>query len=371
VPARTANRIPSLLVMGQKQPFINKLSPKDSAPIYFADAVFNHVASLLGLDVKNHIAPHSVSILATLWFSLIALKKIKNSCNSLVIIWQGYGTYAILLGALLGIKKRFILNTYKVPLRHSQSLKKRLNDWLLKKAILMADGVVSISRVQVDELKLNNSNVNWVPFAPDLDWWTPGAPDLALLAIAGIGYRDYVLILGDADRDEKKTLNALRGLNYPVLRVTREPRIALIARRAFRQAGITQGEVLVNVPFEVLRELYRGARVVVVPAKSSVHPAGMTSLTEAMSCGRPVVIPSGLATEGYVQDDYDAFVLDEWEESAIRDRVVKIYETEIGESIGRNARNTVEERLNFHASAKILVDFMTSIVAAGNTARRN
>ena len=43
-------------------------------------------------------------------------------------------------------------------------------------------------------------------------------------------------------------------------------------------------------------------------------------MTEAMSCGRPVVIPSGLATDGYVQDGYDAFVLNEWEESAIRDQ---------------------------------------------------
>jgi glycosyltransferase involved in cell wall biosynthesis len=92
----------------------------------------------------------------------------------------------------------------------------------------------------------------------------------------------------------------------------------------------------------------------------------MTSLTEAMSCGRPVVIPSGLATEGYVQDGYDAFVLKNWERSTIRDSIEKAYQTDIGELIGRNARNTVEERINFHASAKRLASFIASLESLGN-----
>jgi glycosyltransferase involved in cell wall biosynthesis len=116
----------------------------------------------------------------------------------------------------------------------------------------------------------------------------------------------------------------------------------------------------------LLRELYRGARVVMVPARSTIHPAGMTSLTEAMSCGRPVVIPYGLATEGYVLDGYDAFVLERWEESAIRDKIDLAYQTDIGELIGRNARNTVEERINFNSSARLLANFIASIESLGN-----
>jgi glycosyltransferase involved in cell wall biosynthesis len=172
--------------------------------------------------------------------------------------------------------------------------------------------------------------------------------------------------MGDVDRDERTTLNALSDLNHPIIRMTREPKTALDARLAFRESNIKQWDVLVSVPYELLRELYRGARVVVVPARSTIHPAGMTSLTEAMSCGRPVVIPSGLATEGYVQDGHDAFVLKKWEESAIRESVEKAYQTDIGELIGRNARNTVEERINFHASAKRLSSFIASIESLSN-----
>ena len=189
---------------------------------------------MLGLDVKNHIAGHTRSIFRTLWLSLIALKTIKNSGNKLVIVWQGYGTYAVLASALLGRKTRFILNTYKVPSDRPQALKKRINDKLLGKAISAADAVITISRAQANALKSYNPNVVWIPFASDSSWWTPGFPDHALLASHGIGYRDYILIMGDVDRDERTTLKAVRDLNHPILRVTREPRTAL-----GRAAGIS------------------------------------------------------------------------------------------------------------------------------------
>jgi glycosyltransferase involved in cell wall biosynthesis len=360
------DRITAIHVLGQFQPHIKELTSRMQTPGYFSDMFCQEAASLLGLNYKNHSAIHSKSILKTIWLSLIALKKIRNNHDDLVIVWQGYGTYAVLFSALLGRKTRFILNTYKVPSDHPQSIFKQLNDKILKKAISIADGVIAISKDQADSLRAFNSKVAWIPFAADLNWWTPAFPNRLLLASQGIHFQDYILIMGDVDRDERTTLNALSDLNHPILRVTRESKTALNARHAFTESNIKQWDVLVSIPYELLRELYRGARVVVVPARSTIHPAGMTSLTEAMSCGRPVVIPSGLATEGYVQDGYDAFVLKNWERSTIRDSIEKAYQTDIGELIGRNARNTVEERINFHASAKRLASFIASLESLGN-----
>jgi len=357
---------PAMHVLGQFQPYIKELTSRTQRPGYFSDMFCQEAASLLGLNHKHHSAIHSKSIFKTIWLSLIAFKKIRNNHDDLVIVWQGYGTYAVLFSAILGRKTRFILNTYKVPSDLPQSIFKQLNDKILKKAISSADGVIAISKDQADSLRAFNSKVAWIPFAADLNWWTPALPNRVLLASQGIHFQDYILIMGDVDRDERTTLNALRDLNHPILRVTREPKTALDAQRAFRESNIKQWDVLVSVPYELLRELYRGARVVVVPARSTIHPAGMTSLTEAMSCGRPVVIPSGLATEGYVQDGHDAFVLKKWEKSIIRDKVDQAYQTDIGEHIGRNARNTVEKRINFHASAKRLSNFIASIESLSN-----
>jgi glycosyltransferase involved in cell wall biosynthesis len=369
--AKTADRAPTLHVFGQHQPTLNNHSPQSSTPNYYSDVIYFKAASLFGLAVKHHRAEHTKNIFKLIWLSIIGMKVIYENPDQPVIVWQGYGTYAILVSAIFLKKRSFILNTYKVPGESRQALKKRINDKLLKKAISLATGVVTISPVQAKALKRFNPNTAWIPFASDANWWKPGFPDLVLLANHGINHRDYVLVMGDADRDEITTLKALTDLNRPIIRVTREHLVALAALRAFRESGVTQGHVLLKISYELLRELYRGARVVVVPSKSDIHPAGMTSLTEAMSCGRPVIIRSGLATCGYVQDGYDAFVLSEWDASEIRGRILKVYETDIGESIGRNARNTVEKTLNFDLSAKKMSNFLTSVGVIENASRIN
>ena len=369
--AKTADRTPTLHVLGQNQPRINKNSPQSSTPNYYSDVIYVKSASLLGFEVKSHRAEHTKNIFKSIWLSIMGLKIIYENSDQPLIVWQGYGTYAILVGAIFLRKRRFILNTYKVPSDGRQALKKRINDKLLKKAIFLAAGVVTISPSQANALKRVNPNTVWIPFASDANWWKPGLPDLVLLANHGINHRDYVLVMGDADRDEKITLKALTDLNRPIIRVTREQTVALAAHRAFMESGVTQGHVLLKISYELLRELYRGARVVVVPAKSDIHPAGMTSLTEAMSCGRPVIIRSGLATCGYVKDGYDAFVLSKWEASEIRGRILQAYETDIGESIGRNARNTVEKTLNFDVIAKKMSNFMTKVGILENASRIN
>jgi len=362
-----------LHIFDQAEPYPDNLASNAGRPGYFSDSVYYHAASLLGLEVKSHSVGYArQNILEMLWLSLNALKTIKNIDNGLVIIWQGYGVYAALANSVFGRETRFILNTYKVPSNGPQALKTRINDrLLLGKAIEAAGGVIVISKSQASTLMPYNPNVLWLPFASDASWWTPGLPDDAFLASHGIGYRDYVLVMGDVYRDEETTLKAVSDLKHPILRVTRSPQTALAAQEAFRALNITHGNVLVNVSFELLREIYRCARVVVVPARNRVYPAGMTSLTEAMSCGRPVVIPAGLTTEGYVQDGCDAFVLNEWEESAIRDLVERVYATEIGETVGGNARNTVEERLNFHESGRKLADFIASLGTASDSPGEN
>ena len=360
-----------LHIFKQSESYPDNWESEVGRPGYFSDSVYYHAASVLGLDVKSHSVGCARNILQTLWLSRNALKTIQHLDNGLAIIWQGYGVYAALANSVLGRGVPFILNTYKVPANGPQALKTRINDRLLGKAIEAATGVITITQSQASALKPYNPNILCVPFASDANWWTPRLPDNAFLARHGIGYREYLLIMGDVYRDEETTLKAVSDLKYPILRVTRDPQTALAAQEAFTACNITHGNILVNVSFELLREIYRGARAVVVPARSSLYPAGMTSLTEAMSCGRPVIIPAGLTTEDYVMDGYDAFVLNEWEESAIRDRVARIYETEIGETVGGNARNTVEERLNFHASARKLADFIASLSMASNSRGKN
>lgn len=351
-----------LHIFNQSEPYRDNWGADVGRPRYFSDTVYYQAASLLGGKAESHpvgFARNNVS--QTLRLSMKALKAIMKLDDGLAVIWQGYGVYAVLANSVYGKGKPYLLNTYKVPVNGPRPLKTKVNDRLLSQAIESAAGVIVITKSQASSLNANGANALWVPFASDADWWTRALPNHEFLAANGVEYRDYVLVVGDVFREEETTLKAVKALGHPILRVTRSPQTAAAAQEAFSAVNITRGSILVNVSFELLREIYRGARAVIVAAKSDLYPSGMTSLTEAMSCGRPVIIPAGLTTEGYVQDGYDAFVTDEWEAPAIADRVARIYETDLGETIGRNARNTVEERLNFHASAKKLADFITRL----------
>jgi len=357
-----------LHLFNQTDPYPDNLPSNVSRPRYFSDSVYYHAASLLGLAVESHRVGYSTrNVIRTLGLSLNALRRMAGVDDRFAVVWQGYGVYAALANSIVSGKMPFILNTYKVPNTGSQTFKTRINDRLLGSAATAAAGVVVISKSQCCALMQYNPHVLWLPFAADSNWWTPALPDHAFLTAQGVAYRDYVLVMGDVYRDEETTLRAVSDLKRPILRVTRSPQTAAAAREAFRALGITCGDILVNVSFELLREIYRGARVVLVPARNNVYPAGMTSMTEAMSCGRPVVLPAGLTTEGYVKVGHDAFVLDTWEESAIRDQVTSAYDSEIGEVVGRNARNTVEERLNFRTSGAKLAGFIAELGLAGES----
>jgi len=359
--AAILNQIRTVHVFGQMQPKQSGSKLLRSSPLYSTEVIFPKSIKCLGLELKHSNEKHARNLLHLLWLTIIALKKIKNNSNDLFVVWQGYGSYAIWISYLVGIKPLFILNTYKIPESLNQSVWKVINDKILKKLIAKSEAIITISRTQAVRLNLFNcKKAAWIPFASDSDWWTPKMPDYEFLGNHGINYRNFILVMGDVDRDEKITLRALRNLNYPILRVTRDKGTARTALKAFTDENVKHGKVCLNVSYELLRELYRGAKFVVVPAKTELHPAGMTSLTEAMCCGKPVIIPSGLATDGYIYDGYNAFVLDQWEEGRINIIAKNICSTDIGMYIGNNARHTVDELINFNASVSRLNEFLTN-----------
>lgn len=358
--AAILNQKRAVHIFGQMQPLQKGLASLGTSPLYFTDVIFPKAVKSLGLEFKKVNAKHTGNLFHLIWLTLLALIKIKNNSNDLFIVWQGYGAYAIWISGLLGVKTQFILNTYKIPEGLNQSIWKVFSDKILRNLISKSEAVIVISRTQILRLNLFDcKRAAWIPFASDSEWWTPNIPDYAFLGNQGIKYQNFILIMGDADREENTSLRALSKLGHPIVRVTRDKYTAKTAQKAFIDEKVVHGQVCLNVSYELLRELYRGSRVVVVPANAELHPAGMTSLTEAMCCGKPVIIPSGMATDGYIKDGYNAFVLDAWEESQITAIAENIYKTEIGEYVGNNARGTVEELLNFNASASKLNKFLT------------
>lgn len=122
--------------------------------------------------------------------------------------------------------------------------------------------------------------VRLVPYQVDTAFWTaPGAlPGAAMFIVAA----------GSENRDYETLVEAARDL--PV-------RVVIAAGSHWARDLAGAGPLPANVehlaqplPFDGLRELYRGARLVAVPVHDVPNQSGVTTILEAMSCGRPVVV---------------------------------------------------------------------------------
>ncbi|MEI8242479.1 MAG: glycosyltransferase [bacterium] len=135
-------------------------------------------------------------------------------------------------------------------------------------------------RFAVEQLRVPAEKVRRIAFQVDEQFFTP-APQPG----PGAG----VVSVGRELRDYPTLFQALDGSGIPVTVVASSPWSKREDQTAARQlpANVTLRKGLSSVE---LRELYRGAAVVVVPLMNVDWPAGVTSLFEAQACGRPVVV---------------------------------------------------------------------------------
>ena len=161
--------------------------------------------------------------------------------------------------------------------------------------LLRHTGVVfCYSRLQerylVDRLAFPAERVRRIPFQVDERFFTPSSAPAAGHGVVSVGreMRDYPTLFA-----------ALDGTGVPVTVVASSP----WSKRADETANRTIPENVTirrNLTNRALRELYRGAAVVVLPLSNVDFPAGITALLEGQACGRPVVAS---ASEGII----DAF----------------------------------------------------------------
>ena len=145
--------------------------------------------------------------------------------------------------------------------------------------------VICLSRVQqtfmLEEVGLSPERVHYLPHNVDTHFFRPGPGD-------GAG-GEYLLAVGRENRDYPTLIAAARLLNLPLTIVAS----SLWAMRGGAVADDLPPGVTVQrdfVPYTTLRELYAGARVVVVPLHECRYAAGSTGLLEAMAMGRPTVV---------------------------------------------------------------------------------
>jgi glycosyltransferase involved in cell wall biosynthesis len=198
----------------------------------------------------------------------------------LAVGFHGSGLLAAIVRWIGGSRKRnLVLIMFRPP---------RMTGWrsrLIRRAARLIRAVLIVSPDQADEfaaaLGLPRSRIHVIPFGVDTSFFTR----------SWRGTGDYVLVVGDADRDNAAVAR-VASAGHRVIKTSMERR-DVAALRTF--AGAERVTLKRHVSYLELRELYANARLVISPLQSAGHPAGLTSLAESIASGCPVLISDGLA----------------------------------------------------------------------------
>lgn len=164
---------------------------------------------------------------------------------------------------------------------------------------------------------------------------------------------DYVLSVGREQRDYAALVDALRPLRLPCIIVAG----SRWSHRTLPPISVPDHvELRAGLSYRELRELYRGARVVVVPIYPDVdYAAGANGVLEGMSCAAPVVTSDTPGLAGYVSDGENGRLVRPGDPAMLRTVVEELWEDRSQAArIAGAGRETVErERTMEHFVARV------------------
>ena len=248
---------------------------------------------------------------------------------------------ARLVQVLMGWEKRLARSRFP-------SLTRRVMRWLgerLSAVVVLGEGERDFL---VREQLVPAARVHVIQFGVDAAFWTPGAggPGEAALAVGNDDGRDY------------DTLLAAIG-NRPLrLHTSLEVRAALPANVTRTRGGWSNREL----SDAGLRDLYRRARMVVVPLTDSSQPQGQSVTLQAMACGRPVILTRtrGLWSPALMRHQENCWLVPPRDPAALREAIERLWTDEaLAAHIGQAAAATAGQ----HFTSARMADDLGALLA--------
>ena len=194
------------------------------------------------------------------------------------------------LALLLRLSRRRVKH---VTIGHRLSSRKKRPFFSVLGAQRRIDRILLHSRAQerfaLEDLAIPAERLALVPYQVDTDYWraTGESDDERLVASVGLEHRDYDTLV-----------RAARGI---------DARFVIAAASHWSRHRFTGGDLPANVKvnqldYAALRVLYQRAAIVVVPLHDVDNQAGVTTILEAMSMSRPVIVTQSRGQTDVVED---------------------------------------------------------------------
>lgn len=220
--------------------------------------------------------------------------------------------------------------------------------------------VAPISKAETAHLQAQApglTNLAYLPFGVDTAFWSPAAP-------ASESTPPYVLAIGNDPRRDWATLAQAWGPDLPPLKVVTRlsfppgsPNIEVI-EGDWRSQHLGDADI---------RDLYRGASLVVVPLGETIQPAGQSVCLQAMACGKPVILSDirGLWDRDALVAGGGCTLVAPGAPGAIRQAVETLMANDKDRAaMGRRARLTVEEHFSLGIMTQAMTERLLAIAAS-------
>jgi hypothetical protein len=271
--------------------------------------------------------------------AVVALDRARELLNRFDVVVATTNTQGLALAALcrLGrLRARVLFLPMGAPWRRAVCRR------LLKRVAL-----APISRAEEEFLRRQlepDADVGYLPYGVDTAFWTPGDG----------GSGDYVFAIGNDLHRDWATLAAAWRPGYPPLKiVTRQP-VPASAGSIEVIAGDWNHRLLSD---EAVRDLYQGARFVIVPLLPTLQPSGQSASLQAMACGKAVVLSDipGLWDRDGLIDGQNCVLVPARDVGALRGAIERLLAAPAtAADIGRRARAEVENRFSLTRMAGAL-----------------
>ncbi|HSR22056.1 MAG TPA: glycosyltransferase family 4 protein, partial [Candidatus Eisenbacteria bacterium] len=256
----------------------------------------------------------------------------------------------------LGMRARRLQRPHLMLGHHlTNGAKRQVFRWLRPQARISR--VLVHSRRQAElapaQLGIPRDRVRFVPYCADTAFW-PAAPQSseALVVSAGREHRDYAT-LADACRElPVRVFIAAGSLFSPS---------AAHTRPESWPAGFETG----FAGHVALRDWYASAAVVAVPLVPTDFQAGVTTILEAMSMARAVVVSATAGQRDIVEDGVTGVLVPPGDAGALREALQRLLASPAERArLGANARAAVEERFSLDRYASCLARHLEELAAA-------
>ncbi len=204
----------------------------------------------------------------------------------------------------------------------------------LQNVDIVAHNTKAMSRIFTIRTGIDETRLWYLPYGVDTSFFTPHE----------VSDTQGLISVGSTNRDYKTLLRGMKKLGLRC-KIFASRVLALPGREAFSLEDVPASLATVSsVPIGSLRHEYATAEIVVIPLHDAQTGSGVTSLLEAMSMGKAIVVAGTDGILDYVEDDQTALVYRPGDHRDLEGQIDKLLKDEnLRAKLGREARRRVEQ----------------------------